>query len=36
MKRKNVVGDNIRKYREIAGFTQEDLALRSGTIETNK
>jgi len=26
----NTVGDNIREFREIAGFTQEDLALRSG------
>lgn len=30
MKRKNIVGDNIRKLRIKAGFTQEELALRSG------
>lgn len=30
MKRKNIVGDNIRQFREIAGFTQEELALRGG------
>jgi transcriptional regulator with XRE-family HTH domain len=30
MTRRNVVGDNIRKLRTKAGFTQEDLALKSG------
>ncbi len=30
MKEKNIVGDNIRKLRIKAGFTQEELALRSG------
>lgn len=29
MKKQNVVGENIRKYRLIAGITQEELALRS-------
>ena len=30
MKRKNLVGDNIRRLRLIAGLTQEELALKSG------
>lgn len=30
MKRKNIVGDNIRRLRLKAGFTQEEVALRSG------
>jgi len=30
MKRRNIVGGNIRKYRTEAGITQEELALRSG------
>ncbi|MDH4227816.1 MAG: helix-turn-helix domain-containing protein [Deltaproteobacteria bacterium] len=28
--KKNMVGDNIRRLRIVAGFTQEELALRSG------
>ena len=30
MKRKNIVGDNIRRLRSEAGITQEEVALRSG------
>lgn len=30
MKRRNVVGDNIRRQRLKAGLTQEELALKSG------
>lgn len=30
MKSKNIVGENIRKFRLSAGFTQEALANRSG------
>ena len=30
MERKNIVGNNISKFRAKAGFTQEELALRSG------
>ncbi len=30
MKRRNIVGDNMRRLRENAGFTQEELALKSG------
>ena len=30
MKPKNIVGENIRKYRTETGITQEELALRSG------
>lgn len=30
MTRQNIVGDNIRKLRTKAGFTQEDLAHKSG------
>lgn len=30
MEKKNIVGSNIRKFRSIAGITQEKLALMSG------
>ena len=30
MKKKNIVGENIRKFRQESGITQEELALRSG------
>jgi transcriptional regulator with XRE-family HTH domain len=30
MKRRNIVGDNIRRLREAARLTQEELALKSG------
>lgn len=30
MKRRNIVGDNIRRLRLKAGLTQEEIALRSG------
>ncbi|MFQ5900942.1 MAG: helix-turn-helix domain-containing protein [Thermodesulfobacteriota bacterium] len=34
MKGKNVVGDNIRRLRLKTGFTQEELALRSGLSQS--
>ena len=30
MKKRNVVGNNIRRFRENEGITQEELALKSG------
>ncbi|HXX79920.1 MAG TPA: helix-turn-helix transcriptional regulator [Thermodesulfovibrionales bacterium] len=30
MKRKTIVGDNMRRLREKSGLTQEELALKSG------
>lgn len=30
MAKKNIVGENIRKFRQESGITQEELALRSG------
>lgn len=30
MKKMNIVGENIRKFRQKSGITQEELALRSG------
>ncbi|NCO68316.1 MAG: helix-turn-helix domain-containing protein [Nitrospirae bacterium] len=33
MKKKNIVGNNIRRLREKAGLTQEELALKSGLSE---